>query len=71
MKVIHLQKLLGLEMPKYQLPLNNPDPKGQAEVKAAIQNNFAKAEIFYKTLNVELKTQNPEYTVRSSIRDFF
>lgn len=43
--------------------MNNPSPSAQAGVKAAIQNNFAKAEIFFKTLNVEIKTQNPEFSV--------
>lgn len=38
------------------------------EIKASIQQNLVKAEVYYQTLNVQSITQKKKYTVRVQIR---
>ena len=62
-KTALFQEYLANEMDKYQAQLADADIIKQQEIKSEIQKNYAKAEVFFQTLNVVNIAQNPQMQV--------
>ena len=58
-------------MDKYKGVLTNLNPDVMATVKSEIQKNYAKAEIFFQTLNVVNISQSPMLDVTNVLFSFF
>lgn len=59
------QQPLALEIPMYRKKVEAATPIEMQDIKAAIQSNFAMAEIFFQTLNVINIVQTPMFDVRT------
>ena len=53
------QVFLAAEMVVYAAEITDPDPLVQTKIKSAIQKNYAKADVFFQTLNVVNIEQSP------------
>ncbi len=61
----HLQRDFAYDMGVSAEKLNNP--KIREALKEDIQKDFAKATVYYQTLNVQTISQEPKYSVRLSM----